>query len=300
MKSPIATTIDAELCTGCGQCISVCPANAISLIDDKAVVTGPDSLFCGHCMAACPTDAISVKGISKDHLKLATVEYDDRYLKPGEFDIPSLMRLMNSRRSCRNYHSKPVPTPALEDLVKIAAMAPSGTNCQSWHFTVLRNRESVLRLCEAVLNFFRRLNRQAESRAMRLLAKVFLKDALGQYYRGYYETVKQGIKDYEEQGKDLLFHGAPAAILIGSRPGATTPKEDALLASQNILLAGHAMGLGTCMIGFAVEAIRNDPTIKDTIGIPRDETIHAAMAVGYPNETYVNTVAKKPIVAQFI
>ena len=44
---------------------------------------------------------------------------------------------------------------------------------------------------------------------------------------------------------------------VATAPGASSPKEDALLASQNILLAAHAMGLGTCLIGFAVGGTTN-------------------------------------------
>ena len=58
---------------------------------------------------------------------------------------------------------------------------------------------------------------------------------------------------------DRLFHGAAAAILVTGRRQASCPAEDALLATQNILLAAHAMGLGSCLIGFAVEAMRRDP-----------------------------------------
>ncbi|HOC99598.1 MAG TPA: 4Fe-4S binding protein [Myxococcota bacterium] len=48
MGMQVTTTIDHELCIGCGRCIKVCPQDTISLIEGKAVVTGRMSLNCGH------------------------------------------------------------------------------------------------------------------------------------------------------------------------------------------------------------------------------------------------------------
>ena len=53
--------IDAEKCTGCGQCIPDCPEGALQLIDGKARLVS--DLFCdglGACIGTCPEGAISV------------------------------------------------------------------------------------------------------------------------------------------------------------------------------------------------------------------------------------------------
>jgi nitroreductase len=53
------------------------------------------------------------------------------------------------------------------------------------------------------------------------------------------------------------------------------------------------MGLGTCLIGFAVEAIRNDPAIKHFLKIPDEETVYAVIAMGYPDEKYEGLTGRK-------
>ena len=126
-----------------------------------------------------------------------------------------------------------------------------------------------------------------------------MKDVLGEYYREYYETVKLGIKEFDETGVDRLFHGAPALILIGMQPGASCPCEDALLASQNILLAAHSMGYGTCLVGFLVEAIKNDPKIKKLIGIPKEEKVYAAIAIGRTKEIYKRLAQRKKVTPRY-
>ncbi len=295
MRMPIDTRIDPELCTNCGNCVAVCPHDSICMENNVAKVCGEESIGCDHCAAACPEKAITVGLVEDDALTLSTVESDDRYIKPADYDAAGLFRLMCSRRSCRNYQSKQVPEEVLEDLVKTGITAPSGTNSQLWTFTILPDRKSVLVLGQVVANFFRKLNRQAEKAWMRTLSKIFMKDVLGQYYRDYYERIKEGLQEFDEGTRERLFHGAPAVILVGSEPEASCPAEDALLASQNILLAAHAMGLGTCLIGFVVEAIKYDPRIKRTMNIPKKEKIHAVIALGYPNEKYYWSARRRKI-----
>ena len=57
------------------------------------------------------------------------------------------------------------------------------------------------------------------------------------------------MENFPKSVKDQLFHGSTAAILTGSNPGVSCPAEDAPLATQNILLAAHSIGLGSCLIG---------------------------------------------------
>ena len=84
-------------------------------------------------------------------------------------------------------------------------------------------------------------------------------------------------------------------MLFRSRPGASCPGEDALLAAQNILLAAHTMGFGTCLVGFAVEAMRRDRSIRRALGIPDDEAVHAVIALGRPAVAYLRPAGRRPI-----
>ena len=133
----------------------------------------------------------------------------------------------------------------------------------------------------------------AERTLYRKLLKMFGKPELDNYYQEYYLSVTEGLQEWEQHGRDRLFHGAAAGIVVASRPGGSCPMEDAILATQNILLAAHSMGLGSCLIGFAVEAIRNDPGIKQFIKIDAEETVYAVIALGYPDETYERLTGRK-------
>jgi nitroreductase/Pyruvate/2-oxoacid:ferredoxin oxidoreductase delta subunit len=289
----VTVVIDAEKCVGCEACLQVCPSETLTMRDGSAVVTGQESLGCGHCAAVCPTEAIRVGALDNAVLDFETFSHAPHWLPPGEFPLDELVRLMRSRRSCRNFTAQTVPCNMLEDLVKIGQTAPSGSNCQAWTFTILPTREAVRQLSEKVGHFFLRLNRLAENRPLRSALKWVGRPELDFYYRNYFASIREGIQDWQHTGRDRLFHGATAVILVWGRSGAACPQEDALLAVQNILLGAHAMGLGTCLIGFAVSAIERASSLKAFLEIPPDESIYAAIAVGYPDEHYHRLPGRK-------
>lgn len=295
----VTTIIDEDKCTGCGCCIPVCPKETITLAHGKARITGHESLNCGHCAAACPEEAITVGALDPSLVRFKTFATLDRWLPHGEFDTGALVNLMQSRRSCRNYKDMMVDPDILEDLIRIGVTAPSGSNSQRWSFTILPDRQSVLALGKRVGKFFEKINRFAEKRWLRSLLKLINRPALAEYYETRYKTVKEGFALWEKQAKDLLFHGATAVIIVGSRNDASCPSEDALLATQNIQLGAHAIGLGTCLIGYVIEAMKRDPDINRFVGIPEDETPYAVIALGWPRETYKKVAGRKHMCVRY-
>lgn len=298
-KRRVTTTINETLCTGCGACIRVCPSGTITMEGKRCEITGTESLSCGHCMAVCPESAVTVAAIAPDSLDFSTFTLNTTWLAHGEFKTKDLARLMASRRSCRNYTDAEVPENLLRDLVKLGTLAPSGTNSQAWTFTVLPTRDKVLSLGSAVAGFFKGLNRLAEKAWLRALLALVGKTDLKNYHAEYYETIKEALGEFESTNTDLLFHGATAVIVVGATPDASCPKEDALLATGNMLMAAHAMGLGTCLIGFAQKAMEKDRSITRAFGIPDHEEVHAVLALGYPNEKYQRATGRKPTITRF-
>ena len=297
MANPVTTAIDSELCTGCGLCVSVCPADTMTMIGGKARVTGERCLACGHCAAICPAGAVGGGEIDPQSLRFATFRVEPGWLPPGAVGVAELVRLMASRRSCRNYRETPVHRDILADLIKIGVTAPSGTNSQRWTFTVLAERAEVNALGGRIALYFERLNRLAANPLLRLLTRMIGRPALADYHRDHYRSVRKSLREWREDGRDRLFHGATAVIVVGSRPGASCPAEDALLATQNILLGAHAMGLGTCLIGFAAAALARDERSRKLLQLPADEEVYAVIALGYPREPYQRlTGRKKPLV----
>lgn len=55
----MAVKIDKDKCTGCKNCVEVCPVEAIKIENEKAVVSD-ECTECGACVGECPSEAISL------------------------------------------------------------------------------------------------------------------------------------------------------------------------------------------------------------------------------------------------
>jgi nitroreductase len=199
---------------------------------------------------------------------------------------------MRSRRSVRNFKSDPVDDAVLADLVEFAVSAPSGSNCQNWQFLVVNGREKVWSLALEIGKFFEKLNRLARNPFIRYLSVLAMGGALIRYHRDHMESVEMALRE-AAAGNDLLFHSAPALVMLHGTGEGSTPLEDAQYASYNMTLLAHALGLGTCYIGYAVESINRASFIKRFLGIPGANRVYAVLAVGYPNIKPVRPALRK-------
>ena len=205
--------IDQDLCTGCGVCVSICPDRIIDLdSSDKALVKGETCMQCGHCYAVCPVEAVVVPFLEPP-ISLHSVEVNESGLRDEPLSPLALIELMKRRRSCRLYQDRPVDRVVLDDLLRAAVTAPSGTNSQGWKFVVLNSRDQVVELGEVTAGFYRRLNRKAANPVVRALLNLIGNPALSNYYDNYFDTVEEALKGWDRSREDRLFHGAPAAIL---------------------------------------------------------------------------------------
>ena len=93
----------------------------------------------------------------------------------------------------------------------------------------------------------------------------------------------------------IVYDLSSAVIMVGGLKESSCPSEDALLATQNILLGAHSIGLGTCLIGFAVSAIANDSKLKKSLGFHNNEAIYSVIALGYPDEKFRRLTVRKKI-----
>lgn len=285
--------IDPVACLGCGACVGLCPSGVLALEGECATVREDGCIGCGHCAAVCPAGAVTLGAVDDWATSFATFAPTGDVVAPGVFSPAVLVDLLRSRRSCRRYRAEAVPGPMLEDLIRAGVAAPSGTNSQAWTFTVLTSRAAVMTLGEAVADFFRRLNKLAANLLVRKGYALLGRRELEGYYREHYRSVAAALTLWDRDRTDRLFHGATAAVVIGSRPGASCPAEDALLAAQNMLITAHAMGLGTCLIGYAVEAMRHDRRVAVAAGLPGEEAVHAVVALGWPDVAFLRQAGRR-------
>lgn len=57
-------TVDKDICTGCGECVEVCPVEVFELIDDKSEpVNADECMGCESCLEVCEDGAITIEEI---------------------------------------------------------------------------------------------------------------------------------------------------------------------------------------------------------------------------------------------
>jgi Fe-S-cluster-containing hydrogenase component 2 len=56
----MAAVVNAETCSGCGECVEACPLDAIAVQENVAVVDDQTCGDCGACVDVCPTESITV------------------------------------------------------------------------------------------------------------------------------------------------------------------------------------------------------------------------------------------------
>ena len=56
----MAVKVDLDKCNGCGTCTEACPAEDLSVADEKVVVNEDACIDCGVCVDECPVNALSL------------------------------------------------------------------------------------------------------------------------------------------------------------------------------------------------------------------------------------------------
>ena len=69
-------------------------------------------------------------------------------------------------------------------------------------------------------------------------------------------------------------------------------------AAQNMMLAAHSLGLGSCIVGFGAQ-VTHDAEIVEALELKENEKIYGPIVVGYP-EIVPEPPPKKPPVVKWI
>jgi len=56
----MAVKVDEPKCTGCGDCVDVCPSEALKVENEKVKVSPDDCSDCGACVDTCEKGALSL------------------------------------------------------------------------------------------------------------------------------------------------------------------------------------------------------------------------------------------------
>jgi nitroreductase len=166
-----------------------------------------------------------------------------------------IFEAIKNRRSIRQYKNDPVDDKTIEKVLEAAHWAPSWGNMQCWRFIIVRDA-------------------RVKSEIAGTLTRVQIDN----------EWVDNAASDSIKQAPVLIVLCAEkceAGLLPGGTP-VTDKGEfwfmfDAALAMENLVLAAHALGLGTVIVG-SFDSVK----VAKILGVPDGSTVVTMTPLGVP------------------
>ena len=224
------------------------------------------------------------------------------------FNSQEFSQFLASRRSTRDFLSKPVSSEVIEQILTDSLTAPSWSNTRPFKVAVatgdVRDRISAEFLSrwgvlskimrKGLLNKLRLIySRYGLPTSNRFIVKPYpaeLKPRAERVGREMYETlgVTRGDRTARDQqwAKNYSFFGAPVELFIYVHKSLHIyAASDAGLMMQNLSLSAHAQGLGTCAQGAV--AIWDD-VVRKEFDVPKSYRLLCGVALGYPSDSAIN------------
>jgi nitroreductase/NAD-dependent dihydropyrimidine dehydrogenase PreA subunit len=274
-------TVDPQKCKGDGLCAAICPARVFRAEEAKKppqVVDGAMCVLCGQCLAVCPHDAIAHSAL--DAARLEKIQ-DRQPVAPD-----AALDFLRQRRSVRAYEKKPVPRELLERIVRVAGFAPTSAHGgKGWvrSVAVVTGEKPMRRVAELTAEHMRRLGKMMDSPFARVIAhwKVALQSG-----REMLPDLRMRVAEWDA-GRNAITYDAPAALFVHTPRREPEPEATCHAALMAILYAAHAHGLGTCWNGWLANAASAFKTpsftaFREWLQLPDDHDVLAAATIGYP------------------
>jgi nitroreductase len=184
--------------------------------------------------------------------------------------------VVEARASVRQFLPDPVPVPALQEMVRLAGLAPSANNSQPWKYIAVTNRDLLDRMVEAVRRKLEAMlphrdDPAAErARSQVLFFSTFFGEApavfvvLRRPYEAIIDRLLPGTGISHEQISAL--RGYPDIQSIGA-------------SIEHLLLAAAALGYGGCWLSGPLVARQE---LEQLLGVRPPWNLAALAAVGKP------------------
>ena len=159
-----------------------------------------------------------------------------------------VLEAIKTRRSIRKYKDTPVDDKTLGQVLEAAQWAPSWANTQCWRFIIIRDTDTKTQLAETLSQ-----NNPATNAVIN--APLVIVACAQEKRSGHY-------------------HGEPS-----TDKGDSWLMFDTGLAMQNLVLAAHALGLGTVHVGFF-----DAKKVESILSVPEGYCVVEMAPLGYPDQ----------------
>lgn len=256
--------INKEKCIHCGQCIKDCSVGALSFNEEQIPQIDENKCFkCQHCLAVCPTGALSIFDKHPENSEAIWQQNPD-----------SILNLIKSRRSIRQYKQENIDKEKLEKLKNMLNWVPTGCNDHRLHFSFIDDIE--------VMNEFRGYVTKTILDALTKKPVKPLVEKFGRFTKALLN------------GQDVFFRGAPHMVVVSSPITAPCKHVDPMIALSYFELYAQSMNVGTCWCGLVHGCLLLMPELTDYLEIPQGYKPSYVMLFGEPEVKYARTIQPEP------
>ncbi len=177
----------------------------------------------------------------------------------------SLVKGINTLRSVRKFKPDPIPENALSTILEAASKAASGSNTQPWEFVIVRDVKLKERVKEPMLKTW--------------LQRISTIPGMSGRMKDVYDEATEMLRNTEK---------VPILVYCCLDLNRVSKSEEVRYASiypavQNLMLAAHALGLGTCLTVHGSTPTRGEPEVKKILRVPDHVKIACLIYLGYPD-----------------
>jgi len=188
--------------------------------------------------------------------------------------IEATMKVIQDRRSIRNFTEDPVSNQDLDMILEAARQAPSGENAQPWRFIIVKN-DAMRKKMGAV----------GGGGSSRRFTAEFVTQKMQKRFEGLQdeEKKKRAFEKLTSGQVSAFMADAPVNIVVCGKKDVWDTPYDTSAAIENMLLMITALGLGACWVIAPCIDIRDEERIKDLLGIPEGFKAISILSVGHPS-----------------
>ncbi|MBL4748354.1 MAG: 5,6-dimethylbenzimidazole synthase [Magnetovibrio sp.] len=189
-------------------------------------------------------------------------------ISPPGFELEfqgSFENLLKWRRDVRRFKPDPLPENSVDEILALAALAPSVGNSQPWRFAKVQSGDKR----QALRDHFQICNKDA------------LSDYHGEKAKLYAELKLSGMDVSPAQLAVFCDHSTTLGHGLGKKTMPETLDYSVVMAVHTLWLAARARGIG---VGWV--SILNPREVESILNVPKGWTFVAYLCIGWPEEEH--------------
>lgn len=275
-----------DKCNACLLCVEDCVAGCLREIDGKPLVAAEEMCNrCSHCVAVCPRGAIIHRGLDAEQV---------RRVNRKKLTAEVYAEIVRSRRSVRRYTEDPVDRALIGEILDLARYSPTSSNDQHLEYIVVTDRALLKKVSDSLFGMGKAVYKASLNGPGKAVYSAVKMAGPLKVISRYLDAMGYYVAVADATGRDYILHNAPVLIMVLAPKSAPFGCDNANIAAANITNHAHALGLGTCYIGFLTLALKYNPLLRKILGIPRGKKVFASLVMGHPKYRHGATTSRKP------